>query len=112
MQMIIQESSGNVRVPTTDNGVRNPGLMQSHNGAEFNPADPAGSILQMIRDGTEGTKDGDGLKQCIARRGNVYAACREYNSGSVDVNDLSNGLGATQDYVSDMANRLVGFPPN
>ena len=28
----MQESKGCVRAPTTNNGVRNPGLMQSHNG--------------------------------------------------------------------------------
>ncbi|KAI4153536.1 MAG: hypothetical protein LQ340_002269 [Diploschistes diacapsis] len=55
---IMQECGGNVRVPTTDNGVRNPGTMQSHNGVEFNPADPAGSILQMVKDGTIGTSNG------------------------------------------------------
>ena len=58
---IVQESGGDPRVVATNNGVRNPGLMQSHNGAGFNERDPAGSILQMVRDGTEGTKDCDGL---------------------------------------------------
>lgn len=106
--IIMQESGGNVRVPTTDNGVRNPGLMQSHNGAEFNPQDPAGSILQMVRDGTEGTPDGDGLKQCFQHQGNFYAAFREYNSGSVDVADLNDPKGATASYVRDAANRLMG----
>ena len=57
---IMQESQGNVHVRTTispDGRVRNPGLMQSHNGVEFNSADPRGSILQMVRDGVEGTMD-------------------------------------------------------
>ncbi|KAL8897596.1 MAG: hypothetical protein Q9207_007131, partial [Kuettlingeria erythrocarpa] len=45
--IIVQESGGNPRVGTTNNGVTNPGLMQSHNGVSFNPADPRGSILQM-----------------------------------------------------------------
>lgn len=106
--IIMQESGGNVRIPTTDNGVRNPGLMQSHNGVEFNPGDPAGSILQMVRDGTEGTRDGDGLKQCFQHQGNWYAAFREYNSGSVNVNDLNDPVGATASYVRDAANRLMG----
>lgn len=87
--IIVQESGGNVRIPTTDNGVRNPGIMQSHNGVIFNPGDLSGSILQMIRDGTEGTRDGDGLKQNFARQGNWYAAFREYNSGSVNVNEMN-----------------------
>jgi len=82
--------------------------MQSHNGAEFNPADPMGSILQMIRDGTEGTKDGDGLEQCYKRYGNYYSAFRAYNSGSVNANDLNDPVGATASYVRDVANRLMG----
>lgn len=108
LAVIMQESSGNVRVRTTNNGIRNPGLMQSHNGVEFDPANPSGSILQMIKDGTEGTQDGDGLKQCIARFSNVYAGLRAYNSGSVNLLDLSDGMGATPNYVSDVANRLMG----
>ena len=106
--IIMQESGGNVRIPTTNNGVRNPGLMQSHNGAEFNPGDPAGSILQMVRDGTTGTADGNGLKQCFQHQGNWYAAFREYNSGSVNKNDLNDPQGATGSYVRDAANRLMG----
>ncbi|KAL8719374.1 MAG: hypothetical protein Q9225_003604 [Loekoesia sp. 1 TL-2023] len=106
--IIVQESGGNPRASTTANGVRNPGLMQSHNGVEFNPADPKGSILQMVRDGTEGTKDGDGLKQLYARYGNYYEAFRGYNSGSVNKNDLNDPVGATGDYVQKAANRLMG----
>ncbi|KAF1346248.1 hypothetical protein BDV97DRAFT_360083 [Delphinella strobiligena] len=104
---VMQESNGDPKVTATNNGVRNPGLMQSHNGAVFNPKDPAGSILQMIRDGTEGTKDGDGLKQLVKRYGNYYEAFRAYNSGSVDKRDLNDALGATESYVRDMANRLM-----
>jgi LysM repeat protein len=106
--IIMQESGGNVRVGTTDNGVRNPGIMQSHNGVAFNPSNPAGSILQMVRDGTTGTKDGDGLKQCFQHQGNWYAAFREYNSGQVNTNDLNDPVGATPGYVKDTANRLMG----
>lgn len=102
---IMQESSGNVHVRTTFGGVRNPGLMQSHNGVEFNQNDQRGSIFQMIRDGTQGTASGDGLTQLYARYGNIYEALRGYNSGSVNRNDLSDGLGATAAYVSDVANR-------
>ncbi|KAL8840885.1 MAG: hypothetical protein Q9170_001149 [Blastenia crenularia] len=106
--IIVQESGGNVRIGTTNNGVRNPGIMQSHNGVAFNPANPKGSILQMVRDGTEGTKDGDGLKQLHAKYGNYYEAFRGYNSGSVDKNDLNDPVGATGDYVQKAANRLMG----
>lgn len=76
--IIIQESGGNIRSLKTDNGVRNPGIVQTHNGVVFEPGEPAGSILQIVRDGTTGTKDGDGLKQCFVHQGNWYAAFREY----------------------------------
>ncbi|KAI4283148.1 MAG: hypothetical protein L6R38_002371 [Xanthoria sp. 2 TBL-2021] len=106
--IIVQESGGNPRIPTTNNGVRNPGLMQSHNGSEFNPARPKESILQMVRDGTEGTKDGDGLKQLLQKYGNYYEAFRGYNSGSVNKGNLNDPVGATGDYVQKAANRLMG----
>ena len=82
--------------------------MQSHNGVSFNPGNPAGSILQMVKDGTEGTKDGPGLKQLHAQYGNYYSAFRAYNSGSVDQKDLNDPVGATASYVRDAANRLMG----
>ncbi|KAL8647852.1 MAG: hypothetical protein Q9226_006258 [Calogaya cf. arnoldii] len=106
--IIVQESGGNVRVGSTNNGVHNPGIMQSHNGVSFNPADPEGSILQMVRDGTEGTIHGDGLKQLYAKYGNYYEAFRGYNSGSVNKNDLNDPVGATGNYVQKAANRLMG----
>ncbi|KAL9528544.1 Secreted LysM effector [Sphaerulina musiva] len=110
--VIVQESGGNVRVRTTNNGVRNPGLMQSHNGVEFNPSDPQGSILQMIRDGTQGVAGpdgGEGLQQCFeAEERNWYRAFRRYNSGSVNQKELNDGRGATEGYVRDVANRLMG----
>ena len=106
--VIMQESGGNVRVGTTNNGVGNPGIMQSHAGVAFNPSDPQGSILQMVRDGTEGTSSGDGLKQLYARYHNYYEAFRGYNSGSVDQNDLNDPVGATGTYVQSVANRLMG----
>lgn len=96
----------------TNNGVRNPGLMQSHNGVEFNPSDPQGSILQMIRDGTQGVAGpdgGEGLQQCFeAEERNWYRAFRRYNSGSVNQKELNDGKGATEGYVRDVANRLMG----
>ena len=106
--LVMQESGGNVHIPTTNNGVRNPGLMQSHNGVEYDPNHSAASILQMIRDGTEGTKDGPGLKQLYGQYGNYYSMARAYNSGSVDAGNLTDPVGATANYVSDFANRLQG----
>jgi hypothetical protein len=38
----------------------------------------------------------------------IYRALRLYNSGSINENDLSDGVGATPSYVSDIANRLQG----
>lgn len=120
LAVMMQESKGCVRVPTTNNGVRNPGLMQSHNGsgscAGVNPC-PSGTIGQMIRDGVAGTYSGDGLKQTLGKaKGAVgdnarayYAAARMYNSGSVDYNNLDNGLGSTPCYATDVANRLTGW---
>lgn len=82
--------------------------MQSHNGVSFDPSKPAASILQMIRDGTEGTQHGPGLKQLYAQYGNYYVAFRAYNSGSVNLKDLNDPVGATAHYVQSAANRLMG----
>ncbi|KAL4995222.1 hypothetical protein BDV10DRAFT_175162 [Aspergillus recurvatus] len=121
LAIVIQESNGCVRAPTTDNGVVNPGLMQSHNGkgscnnGEVLTPCPADQITQMIKDGTEGTSDGDGLQQCLEQAGgsgdaaNFYAAARIYNSGSIAATgNLGQGI-ATHCYSSDVANRLTGW---
>lgn len=106
----VVQSGGCVWVPTTGNGVTNPGLMQSHHGESFNPKDERNSIFGMVRDGTQGTKFGDGLTQTINKSGDVYSAARMYNSGSIaSSGDLSDGNGATACYVSDIANRLTGW---
>ncbi|KAF7551901.1 hypothetical protein G7046_g7583 [Stylonectria norvegica] len=119
---IIQESKGCVRAPTSGNGVVNPGLMQDHNGsgtcAGVNPC-PYSEILQMVRDGTEGTAFGDGLQQTYAKAyagvqtgevGRSYlVAARWYNSGSVTWTNLNDGRGSTPCYVVDLANRLTGW---
>lgn len=110
LAVVMQESSGNARVHTTNNGVNNPGLMQSHNGASFYDNGDGGraSIFQMIKDGCEGTRYGDGLIQGLKRSKNYFAAGRLYNSGTIDNSNLSNALGATGPYASDLANRLMG----
>lgn len=121
LAIVMQESKGCVRAPTTDNGVVNPGLMQSHNGSGtcdgVNPC-PADQILQMITDGTAGTATGDGLQQTLAATsaslGNadaqaVYAAARMYNSGSVNYSNLNDGITSTACYAVDVANRLTGW---
>ncbi|TQW01143.1 muramidase [Cordyceps javanica] len=122
---VMQESNGCVRAPTTHNGVRNPGLMQSHDGdgdcAAAEPC-PAAEIALMIADGTLGTRSGDGLKQVLAKARNAtaaaeaaatarpfYVAARLYNSGQADYDNLGDPKGATACYVSDIANRLTGW---
>jgi len=109
LAQMIQESSGAVSVPCTNNGVENCGLMQSHAGVGFDPKNAAASIKQMIIDGVMGTASGDGMAQPINSNGNLYQALRIYNSGKFDPNNLSAGNGATPSYVSDMANRLMGW---
>ena len=120
LAIMMQESNGCVRAPTTNWGVRNPGLMQDHNGAATcnengvqNPC-PSSTITQMIRDGAAGTSSGDGLKQCLAESGATdvsmyYKAARIYNSGSIAAGgNLGAGI-ATHCYASDIANRLTGW---
>ncbi|OKL55489.1 hypothetical protein UA08_09182 [Talaromyces atroroseus] len=122
LAIVMQESEGCVRVPTTNNGVVNPGLMQSHDGTgtcvDTNPC-PQSEITQMIEDGTEGTSSGNGLEQYIAEVQAYldldiaprvyYSAARLYNSGSIDYSNLDDGLGSTDCYASDVANRLTGW---
>ncbi|KAI3399111.1 hypothetical protein diail_7690 [Diaporthe ilicicola] len=121
LAVVMQESHGKVRVGSTTSlgaGVNNTGIMQAHNGASFSAADPRGSILQMVRDGAAGVPGptgGDGYKQLMARYHNdFYVAARGYNSGDGGINmqDLSQGGGATNDYCSFIANRLCGVDPN
>jgi hypothetical protein len=94
LAVILQESGGCVRVPTTNWGVRNPGLMQDHDGAATCNSDvaqspcPQETITQMIQEGSKqdlsgflsksyrtspanarllaaGTSSGDGLANCL-----------------------------------------------
>ncbi|KAF2719125.1 hypothetical protein K431DRAFT_287008 [Polychaeton citri CBS 116435] len=120
LAIVVQESKGCVRVPTTSWSVSNPGLMQSHSGTgtcnSGSPVSPCPSseIQQMINDGSDGTSSGDGLKQLLAQCSEqdaqkYYKAARMYNSGSVDPSgDLGAGI-ATHCYSSDIANRLTGW---
>lgn len=120
LAVLMQESKGCVRAPTTNNGVVNPGLMQSHDGtgtcAGVDPC-PSSQITQMVHDGVAGTSSGDGLQQLIAKaKGTVsgdsqvyYAAARLYNSGSANYANLDLGMGSTACYASDIANRLTGW---
>jgi hypothetical protein len=120
LAIMLQESGGCVRVHTTNWGVRNPGLMQDHNGdASCNEGGiqdpcPDATIHQMIVDGVMGTRFGDGLQQLLKKAGGgghvqYFRAARMYNSGSLHPSgDLGAGI-ATHCYVSDVANRLTGW---
>ena len=120
LAVLMQESNGCVRVPTTNWGVRNPGLMQDHDGsASCNEGGvqtpcPTMTINAMIRNGVAGTLKGDGLVQLLQKSGGsqeakYYTAARMYNSGSVAASgQLEHGI-ATHCYASDVANRLVGW---
>lgn len=121
LAIIMQESNGCVRAPTTVYSIANPGLMQSHEGSGScnsgssvqNPC-PKSQMVQMITDGTAGTATGDGLQQCLAKSGasdvsKYYKAARIYNSGSLDASgNLGQGV-ATHCYATDVANRLTGW---
>ncbi|KAK5163146.1 uncharacterized protein LTR77_010930 [Saxophila tyrrhenica] len=117
---MMQESDGCVRVWSTNYGVNNPGLFQSHNGQGscFNRTPcPKSEIVQMVKDGVSGTADGPLLKGVIAQAEDegddgvqaMYAGLRMYNSGSVAASgNLEDGI-ATHCYFSDIANRLTGW---
>ncbi|KAJ5520454.1 hypothetical protein N7463_000907 [Penicillium fimorum] len=121
LAIVMQESKGCVRVHSTNNGVQNTGLMQSHagqgscnkDGSMTTPC-PSSTIKQMIKDGTAGTDQGDGLKQCYeaqsgADAAKYYKAARTYNSGSIDSSGNLGQGGATHCYASDIANRVRGW---
>ncbi|KAK4617955.1 hypothetical protein CLAFUW4_12508 [Fulvia fulva] len=126
LAIVMQESNGCVRAPTTTYSVSNPGLMQSFKGtATCNPGTatapqgqspcPADSITQMISQGTNGSNPGDmSLVYALQKAGcddvsKYYKAARIYNSGSVASDgDLAGGV-ATHCYASNVANRLTGW---
>lgn len=115
LAVVMQESHGCVHIPpsTSQSGVKNPGLMQSHNGHSFSSSHASLSILAMIQDGVQGVEGedgGHGLVQNLNIYGDPYSAARGYNSGYIAASgDLSDGAGATACYVSDVANRLTGW---
>jgi len=88
--------------------------MQAYNSSSFDPSNAAASIHQMIVEGVQGTQWGPGSVQLFndvngGTRGNIYAVMREYNSGGLDPDNMSNGLGASDSYVSDVTNYLMGW---
>ena len=120
---MMQESGGCSRVITTNYGVSNPGLFQSHDGkgscnkdGQVQTPCPPSEIAQMVQDGIEGTSAGPGLQQLLGKTAasshdvsRYYKAARMYNSGSIAASgNLEDGI-ATHCYSSDVANRLLGW---
>ncbi|KAK8075559.1 hypothetical protein PG997_010222 [Apiospora hydei] len=112
--IIMQESHGYVGVRTTfspGEGIPTAGIMQCSNcpGYPGQTGLSQDQISGMVNGGTNHFKAnlrdfGDKLSE-----ESIYPALREYNSGSVNQNDLSDGRGATASYVSDIAQRLQGW---
>ncbi|MCJ1236286.1 hypothetical protein MMC14_004265 [Varicellaria rhodocarpa] len=110
--IIMQESTGNVGVGTTTDPDSHPtgGLMQ----AEESPAFPGqhnlsqAQINSMVQAGTKHFKGNLQQLDDQDTASTIYRALRLYNSGSIDEGNLSDGKGATPNYVSDIANRLQG----
>ena len=72
------QSNGCLQVPTSNNGVANPGLMQSFQGSTFvgnqaSASAQAASITQMITDGTQGTAPNNGLVVGINTFGDIFS---------------------------------------
>ena len=122
---IMQESSGKASVRCTHSGeIENCGMMQaSYDSKSFDSSNPKESILQMIREGVQGTstggpnkEGGPGYAQYLeglswvddAWTGNPYAAARAYNSGRVGKN-LDVVEYGVESYANDIANRLLGW---
>ncbi|RAL07946.1 uncharacterized protein BO97DRAFT_462245 [Aspergillus homomorphus CBS 101889] len=125
LAVVMQESKGCVRAPTSTYSVSNPGLMQSYkgtgscnNGGKVQNPCPKTEIVQMIKDGAIGTSDPDGFglatlidKAARSNAAGFYRAARMYNSGAWSIPSSGNlsGAGATSCYASDIANRLTGW---
>ncbi len=125
LAVILQESGGCPRATTStsSSGVKNPGLMQDHegtatcnDGSKIQTPCPASTIQQMITEGTGGTTQGEGLAEIINQVCGLYAnvqcfykAARYYNAGQIPADGDLGAPGATRCYASDIANRLTGW---
>ncbi|KAF2661919.1 hypothetical protein K491DRAFT_753480 [Lophiostoma macrostomum CBS 122681] len=120
LAIMMQESKGCPRVPTTTYSNTNPGLFQSFNGKGScntggtitNPCPPA-MITTMVSEGA-GLGLAFGLTQAITQSNvndvsKYYKGARIYNSGSIGPGgNLGSGV-ATHCYATDIANRLTGW---
>jgi hypothetical protein len=119
LAVMMQESKGCVRAPTSESDAHNPGLMQ---GAGTESCHPFGegaispcstnTIHDMIHEDTSGERLRTSLKESLdafsstTDDSNYYKAARRYNSGS-QVKNPNLGHRATACYASDIANRLI-----
>ncbi|PSN69192.1 hypothetical protein BS50DRAFT_335222 [Corynespora cassiicola Philippines] len=129
LAVMMQESKGCARVHTTNNGHRNPGLMQSFEGTATCNANEAGkgfdaskvttpcpdwTITKMIQEGVEANRP-QSLKVALQKAGGAndvskyYRALKIYNSGNVGSGNLVEATSGTRCYVNDVANRLLGW---
>lgn len=111
--IIMQESHGYVGVRTTvsPGGIPTAGIMQCSgcNGYPGRTGLSQTEISSMINGGTRHYKGNLEHWGDLWAPESIYPALREYNSGSVNPNDLSDGRGATASYVSDVSQRLQGW---
>jgi len=96
--------------------------MQAYGSTSGSPTpgspDPDYALVKlMIQEGVQGTTTGPGIVQHINAAsgtnqqscGNIFAALREYNSGTVNQDDLSDGRCADRHYVATIANLVTGY---
>ncbi|OXV05537.1 hypothetical protein Egran_06695 [Elaphomyces granulatus] len=106
LAIMMQESGGCVRAPTTNWGVRNPGLMQSHNGqgtcnegSVSNPC-PQDRVTQMIHDGSQysllffSSPFLDGYRYKVAHGFHPLAAGTSSGDGLLQILNQLGGLSA------------------
>ncbi|CAN9103188.1 unnamed protein product [Alternaria alternata] len=119
LAIMMQESKGCVRAPTSESDAHNPGLMQGAGTTTCHPVGqssispcPANDIRAMIHEGTAGEGLRTSLKESLVAFSTTtddskyYKAARRYNSGS-QVTNPNLGHSATACYASDIANRLI-----
>ncbi|KAG9192605.1 hypothetical protein G6011_11339 [Alternaria panax] len=119
LAVMMQESKGCVRAPTSQSDAHSPGLMQGAGTASCHPLGqvptspcPADEIRAMIHEGTAGEGLRTSLKESLDAFSTTrddskyYKAARRYNSGS-QITNPNLGLSATACYASDIANRLI-----
>lgn len=113
LSMMMQESHGDVGAPLTysPEGIPTGGLMQCYTCPGY-PGQhdlTQEQITGMIVGGMKHFKGNMGNWGNTHEPKTIYPALREYNSGNVNPNDLSDGRGATNSYVSDVVQRLGGW---